>query len=258
MSGEKMAERMKDYEIIGFVSVGVIAFLFALFLNAWSEDIIFYLTNRNPSVSEITSQKIDLQKEPLQKDLADFQKMKKYYTHQKTFFIEPKAEYEISGRILSTNMKLGMWGVSRTDFDYVALIDVVLGWQDVANIELYEDNVKGLHQAKSPNGGRYYRFYVPGDSIWSVDYVSSHTSHNHIVPASNNIMAVLWKLKKYDVVKLKGYLVDIYKDGNTVAWTSLSRYDTDQTSRGYQNGKFGGSCEVMYVTSIQIEDKIYR
>ena len=66
-------------------------------------------------------------------------------------------------------------------------------------------------------------------------------------------MSSLLTIKKNDIVKLDGYLVDIYTDaGEIVAKTSLSRFDNNATSRGY------GACEDMYVTQVQIGNRIYR
>lgn len=243
---------------IAIVTFALLIFIICIFLNSWSEELVFYFTHRNPKITENTNVRLNPYNDPIQKDLPEFQKMFKFYTHGKTFFIEPKAEYEITGRILSKNMKLGMWGLGRYDFDYVALIDVFLGWNDVSDIKLFEENISYLKQRKSPDGGRYAYYIVPADSIWSVDYVGSHTSHNHIIPASNNIMSVLYSIKKYDVVKMEGYLVDVYKDGKVVSMTSLSRSDINETSRGYESYNPGGACEVFYVKSIQIGDKIYR
>lgn len=77
--------------------------------------------------------------------------------------------------------------------------------------------------------------------------------HTHIIPATVNVMSAMLKIKKYDTVKLDGYLVDIYTDkGDVIAYTSLSRFDTNATSRG------SGACEDMYVTQVQIGDKIYK
>ena len=249
---------MNKDSIIAFATFTGCLIIFTVLLNSWSEDIIFYLTNRKSTVTETTKVKINPLTYPKQVDLPPFQKMYKIFTHQKTFFVEPVAEYDISGRVLSKNMKLGMWGFSRKDFDYIALIDIVLGWDEISDIELYEKNISRLKQERRPDGGRYYWFYVPADSRWSVPYVRAHTSHNHIIPANSNIMSVLYSIKKYDIVRMKGYLVDVYKDGDVVMMTSTSRTDTDGFSRGRNAGKSGGSCVVFYVTSIQVGDKIYK
>ena len=66
-------------------------------------------------------------------------------------------------------------------------------------------------------------------------------------------MGGLLHIKKNDIVKIDGYLVDIYTEkSETVALTSLSRFDTNASSRGY------GACEDMYVKQVQIGNKIYR
>ena len=74
-----------------------------------------------------------------------------------------------------------------------------------------------------------------------------------MIPANPNVMGGLLTIKKNDVVKIDGYLVDIYDGkGNIIARTSLSRSDTNASSRGY------GACEDMYVKSVQVGTKIYR
>ena len=91
------------------------------------------------------------------------------------------------------------------------------------------------------------------DTHWDLGYVSSHVSHNHIIPANANVMGGLLKIKKNDIVKIDGYLVDIYTEkGDVLGKSSLSRTDTDATSRGY------GACEEMYVKQVQIGNKIYK
>lgn len=249
---------MNKDTIISLVTLSIIMFFACILLNSWSEDISFYLLNRNPTVTEITDKKLSPLKDPLQKDLPEFQKMFKKYSHGRTYFLDPKAEYHITGRILSKNMKLGTWGFSRKDFDYVSLIDVVLGWDEISDVKLYKKNIQSLKQERKPDGSRVYWFYIPYNSRWSVDYAMSHTSHNHIIPATINVMSVLYSIKKFDIVKMDGYLVDIYRDGNLVAMTSLSRYDTDGTSRARQSYNPGGSCEIFYVKSVQIGDKVYK
>ena len=219
-------------------------------LNEWSEEIVFSVVNSNPKHSEISNKKINTMSDPIQVDLPEFTKMFKIYTHQKTYFIEPKAKYSISGRVLSKNRKLGPW-VTRDDHDLAIPIDIVLGWSDVSNVKLFEKNVECLNQYATRNGRSAFAILSKG-STWSYDYLWSHASHNHIIPGSNNVMAILLKIKKYDVVKMTGYLVDVHKDGKTISRTSLSRYDDNETSRG------GGACEVFYVQSVQVGDKVYK
>ena len=57
-------------------------------------------------------------------------------------------------------------------------------------------------------------------------------------------------------IKLKGYLVDVKANGRIIAYTSLSRTDSNKSSRGANKG--GGACEIMYVEEVQIGNRIYR
>ena len=76
---------------------------------------------------------------------------------------------------------------------------------------------------------------------------------SQLPPANANVMGALLKVKKNDIVKIDGYLVDIYNGkGKTLGKSSLSRTDTDATSRGY------GACEEMYAKQVQIGNKIYK
>ena len=86
------------------------------------------------------------------------------------------------------------------------------------------------------------------------NYMADHTSHTHTIPANKKINKVLYALKKGQTVKLEGYLVDVYNsDFFRFCITSLSLTDI-----GYNTERGGGSCEVMYVTKVQVGDKVYE
>ena len=132
---------------------------------------------------------------------------------------------------------------------------IYVAWGELSKnkTELYKNWT--FKSQKTLGEARRLSWYCPDvrKSPWNVDYVSYHVSHTHMIPATKNVMKALSAIKKNDIVKLDGYLVDIYTDKTeTVAKTSLSRTDTDPTSRGY------GACEDMYVKQVQIGDKIYR
>ena len=117
--------------------------------------------------------------------------------------------------------------------------------------ELYKhikfNSKKTLGQARM----LYYRW--DATNPWGNNYITSHIAHTHMIPANPNVMGGLLQIKKNDIVKLDGYLVDIYTDkSELVAYTSMSRSDTNASSRG------SGACEDMYVTQVQIGNKIYK
>ena len=144
----------------------------------------------------------------------------------------------------------------RSEFDDVFLIDLGIVWGELASKpkELHKHwkfkSTKTLGQARQLQ----WRAKPPyNNTYWDLNYVSSHVSHTHIIPANANVMGALLKVKKNDIVKIDGYLVDIYNGkGNTLGKSSLSRTDTDATSRGY------GACEEMYAKQVQIGNKVYK
>ena len=144
----------------------------------------------------------------------------------------------------------------RSEFDDVFLIDLGIVWGELASKpkELHKHwkftSTKTLGQARQLQ----WRAKPPyNNTYWDLNYVSSHVSHTHIIPANANVMGALLKVKKNDIVKIDGYLVDIYNGkGKTLGKSSLSRTDTDATSRGY------GACEEMYAKQVQIGNKIYK
>lgn len=142
----------------------------------------------------------------------------------------------------------------RSNFDDLFLMDIGIAWGEIATKE-YVEQFLSFKSIKTLGGARQLETKLKNYSSLphSVDYISNHISHTHLTPATVNVMGALLKIKKYDVVKIDGYLVDIYTDkGETVALTSLSRDDNTATSRGY------GSCEDLYVKQVQIGDKVYR
>jgi len=223
-------------------------------------DITFRLKYSFPKVSEISNKKISTYAEPIQKDITET-KYIKAYGEKNLYALRAEAEYSISGLVVAKNSNFWFRGIMRNDFDDIALMDIGLVWGDLArDKKLLNDNikfksVKTLGQARQlqPKCKKHWCKDFP----WSWDYFNSHDSHNHLIPANANVMGALLKIKRNDIIKLDGYLVDIYSDkSKLIAMTSLSRTDNNATARGLNNG--GGACEIMYVNSIQIGDKIYK
>jgi hypothetical protein len=77
--------------------------------------------------------------------------------------------------------------------------------------------------------------------------MASQTANTHLVPGSSRVASALARVRRGDVVRLEGDLVDI--DGpDGFAWkTSLSRTDTG-----------AGACETLYVRALTIGTRRYR
>ena len=229
--------------------------LILICINSLAGDMFFRMKFSFPHVSETTTNQINPFNEPIQKDLTNA-KYFKAYGEKNVFALQPQAEYSISGLVVAKNNNFWFRDIMRSEFDDLALMDIGLIWGDLArdpNTVYKHWNIKSqktLGQARQLT----WRWKAgSGDIPWDTDYVNSHMSHTHLIPANFNVMGGLLTIKKNDIVKIDGYLVDIYSSkGKTIAKTSMSRTDINSTSRGY------GACEDMYVKQVQIGNKVYR
>ena len=82
-------------------------------------------------------------------------------------------------------------------------------------------------------------------SKYGEDHILSHISNNHIIALDNGLRRQLQKVKTLDIVRIKGYLVDV-KCSNGVTWGPSSLTRTDD---GFH------SCEILYAEDIVIMPK---
>lgn len=245
-----------DFEDIWkwFCRLSLIIFIIIV-INSILGDILFRIKFSFPHVSTTTQVPINTYNDPIQ-NMLDNAKYMKVNGEKYKYSIQPQAEYSLSGLVVAKNNNFWFRDVMRSEFDDVFLIDLGIVWGELASKpkELRKHwkfkSTKTLGQARQLQ----WRAKPPyNNTYWDLNYVSSHVSHTHIIPANANVMGALLKVKKNDIVKIDGYLVDIYNGkGKTLGKSSLSRTDTDATSRGY------GACEEMYAKQVQIGNKIYK
>lgn len=244
-----------EFEDIWNIFSKICLVLFILIcINSIAGDIFFRMKFSFPHVSATVSTPINTQNEPIQKDLYNA-KYFKAYGEKNVYALQPQAEYSISGLVVAKNNNFWFRDIMRNKFDDLALMDLGMVWGDLAqdNKKIYKHwkikSQKTLGQSRRLS----WQEKPPYRTSWSGEYVRTHISHTHLIPANLNVMSGLLTIKKNDIVKLDGYLVDIYTlKSETVAKTSMSRTDTDNTSRGY------GACEDMYVKQVQIGNKVYK
>ena len=95
------------------------------------------------------------------------------------------------------------------------------------------------------DGGRFlYLDAKAGSNASSYDLNYANT---HVIPANSNILNALMGTELYDEIDLTGLLVDVEINGKIKYETSLSRYDEGD-----------GACEILYVTAVRINNKIYK
>lgn len=152
------------------------------------------------------------------------------------FTIKLKASYRIGAIVLSKKGYSSAWQGKMAPFD------LALVWGALLQDDLYK-KIKWWQEA------RWYHWRYDDNFPKDNKFIARYSSNNHIIPANENILNVLKKVKKGDTLELKGFLVDINgrKKNNSYWWYSST--STDDTG--------DGSCEVFYVKEIRLKGKVY-
>lgn len=145
------------------------------------------------------------------------------------FQITRKASFEIRARVLSKEP----YYLNRAAD--LSPIDLALGWNVMSDSAV-------LEQIDISQSGRWYRTKYELPPPISEQQIISNSSNMHMIPARKAIERSLKKLREGDIVRLRGYLVDVDHDSGWYWRSSMSRTDTGD-----------GACELVYVESISIE-----
>ena len=242
-------EKIKRYIFAGII---LLIFIFRGFITYWLKFGIAI-------PSEYTYDSIITTQDPVQINYTEEEKISKTFTYhslinKNTMEVIPQAHYVLSAMVVSTNHDFLF--ISKF-FDSAALYDLGATWGNLADKNTYKRYFKSYNTKIELTGARKLYWSWRYDTPYDASYIQSHISHSHIIPANRNIMAAMLKLKQFQIVKIEGELVDMnYYDKSLQMpmryYTSLSRTDVDENSRG------SGACETIYVTKIQIGDKIYK
>ncbi len=145
------------------------------------------------------------------------------------YVIEPLASYEVRARVLS----IERYRMGR-EAD-LSPLDFALGWGPMSDAAVIE-------RLSISQSGRWYHYRWEGSPPIEPSLMAKSSANTHLVPADDLVKKRLLNVSKGAVVKLSGYLINVrHNDGWT--WrSSLSRDDTG-----------GGSCELMWVTDVQVE-----
>ena len=187
---------------------------------------------------------------PVQTDYNDEEKAAKTFIYKSLINdykvkLMPQAHYKLSGSVAAYD-----YGFLFIDdyFNSIALYDAGIAWEKLSDKKFYNTYFTSyIDRSAAANSRVIYTKFKPELMPLSDEYLKTHFSHSHIIPANRNIMAAMLKLKKWDKVKIEGELVDLEYHK-----TSLSRNDTNDTSRG------NSASEIIYVTSVQIGHYIYK
>jgi len=156
------------------------------------------------------------------------------------FTLTPLATYTARGVVLSRENYYSGWNA------LLAPCDVALAWGALLENDLYRE----LSWSQS---NRWYWWEYGGSAPPQVQderFVARYSANTHILPADENLARAAKGLDGGDVVELSGYLVKVdgRKGDYTCWWTSsTSRKDTGD-----------GSCEVLYLTRLRVDGKVYE
>ena len=143
--------------------------------------------------------------------------------------ITPFARFTVRARLLGAEHY-------RSDREaQLAPIDFALGWNDMSN-----DAV--LDRLKISQGSRWYRYQWDDKGPPVPPEVIVRSSANmHLIPASEDVLRRLERVRPGALVTLHGWLVDVQAADGWSWRSSRSRTDTGQ-----------GACELVWVEDVQI------
>ncbi len=123
--------------------------------------------------------------------------------------------------------------------------DLLLSWGKLGDQSLASQ----LGWQQSNRHGMVSGTLGPGGVDITKQYVITHTSNNHIIPADNNIRQALTTIRPGDLVRIDGRLVDIRVSVNgTMYSASTSKSRTDQGD---------GACEIIYAQHLRVNNRSY-
>ena len=147
------------------------------------------------------------------------------------YVFTPRARYHIRAVVLS---KKHYW--ANDEEDMLAPYDLALGWGPMSEAGVI--NALTLSQ-----DGRWYQYSWKSQPPVNEGEIARHSANTHIIAADKNVLRQIKAIRRFDVVTLEGFLVDVFKSEGKREWrwrTSLTRDDSR-----------GGSCEVFWVEAVR-------
>jgi hypothetical protein len=144
------------------------------------------------------------------------------------FQLTRRASFDIEARVLSRE---DYWFGQESD---LSPIDLALGWGVMSDQAV-------LDRIEISQGSRWYftRYEFPAPV--SDHQIITNSSNMHLIPANDWVRGKLEKIRRGDIVQLKGSLVDVDSVSGFYWRTSMRRDDTGN-----------GSCEIFFVEEVYI------
>ena len=151
--------------------------------------------------------------------------------HIDSYRLKPRADFQIRARVLSREDY--SWG-NEAD---LSPVDLALGW-GVMSDQAVLDKIS----IRQSSRWYYTRYKLPAPIPERT--IMQNSGNMHMIPADGGVRKKLKKIRRGDIVQLRGQLVDIDTDSGWRWRTSMSRNDTG-----------GGSCEIVYLQDIVVEER---
>ena len=201
-------------------------FLVSLILFVLARILTFRLPNPENIVQEVKTNpvQIETENEPFIAEAKGIE-----YT------IEPMAEYEISGLIVSQLTNGDFLDYFHDDWkDYLNTKDICVIWGENAQTDNYQE-------MKFRTKSWTCEYWYPNREVGS-RFKPNQFSNNHLLTSSSRINQEIKKAKRGDQIRISGFLARYsHSNGEFKRGTSLTRED-----RG------NGACEVIWVTNFEI------
>ena len=148
-----------------------------------------------------------------------------------SYTIHPMARYRIEAMVLSRKH----YQTGR-EAD-LSKVDLALGWGPMSNTQV-------LGQLTIMQRHRRYEYCWQDDPPIREAAISSYSANVHCIAANGLVLDELMALKGGEIVLLEGFLVNVTAPDGWRWESSLTRDDSGS-----------GSCEVMWVSSIEVRDR---
>ncbi|MDX1409916.1 MAG: hypothetical protein R3330_17325 [Saprospiraceae bacterium] len=142
------------------------------------------------------------------------------------FTITPRAEFDIQARVLGRETYF--FG-NESD---LSPIDLALGWKRMSDQSVVD------RMSIRQSGRWYYTRYAFPPPIPEQEIIRS-SANMHMIPADTHTERELKSIRPGEVVRIRGYLVDIDHESGWKWRTSMTRADTGD-----------GACELIYVEDV--------
>lgn len=168
---------------------------------------------------------------PIQEKLSKNEK-KQVFT-KKIFggksLIRPLYKYKIYAIVYSKHRYI--LGIDPNPAPY----DLALGWNGLEKPEVFES-------IRTWQCFRWVHWQLKKNCPYNINQVYLRLANNHVIPANDNILKGIKKLKKRDIVYMEGYLVSFE--------TTIGNRKGSGVSSTTRNDRKANSCEIMYVTKL--------